>query len=545
MTLNNSHTIAGLKEIALKFPRSHLAVSATILLSMIVSACAPASQTPTPPATSAPSTGGSTAPTSAPAQNFELRVGIPSINATMDPHASIGNNPRRYGIYENLVVQDDKGVVGPGLATSWKNTDDVTWEFKLAPGRKFSDGNPVTAEDVKYSFDRATNPDLKLGIITRVGTIAKTEVVDPSTIRITTKGPDPLLLKRVALVGILEQSYVEKLGPADFALKGLGAGPYKELEYVSGDRLVLVPNEYYPVKPFASKVTIRQIPEASARVAGIKSGDLDLVSDVPLDQLDGLKNAGNQIINFNQGSSHGAFIFTNLKGEPTEDKRVRQAMNYAVDKEALAKAIFKGYTKPEAGQAVQETTFGYNPNVKMYPYDPAKAKQLLAEAGYPNGINIKMDVYATGAEVQATFLFVQNQFKDVGINASLNVFTDSATFLDRWYGRVQRANTLSASLLNSPAMDADFMLTWFRGNINDPSERYDSAEFDAAYLPTLTELDEKKRLAGLQKAIAIMHEDAPYLFLIEGINPWVATNKITNVIPRGDQEPRMDIIKLK
>ena len=135
--------------------------------------------------------------------------------------------------------------------------------------------------------------------------------------------------------------------------------------------------------------------------------------------------------------------------------------------------------------------------------------------------------------------------KEAGITAELNVFADNAFFLDRWYARATRAATLSASLLNSPAMDADFAFSWFRGNLTDPERRYNSPDFDAVYLPSTTELDEKKRVELLQKAVAVMHEDAPYLFLTEGFEPWIANNKITNVKVRGDQEPRLDIITRK
>jgi peptide/nickel transport system substrate-binding protein len=316
-------------------------------------------------------------------------------------------------------------------------------------------------------------------------------------------------------------------------------------EFVPNDHWTEVANPYYPTKPVASQVTIKSIPESSARVAGLKTGDLDMISGVTLDQADQLKAAGFQIIPFTQGQSLGAFLFTNQPDQPTSNKLVRQALNYAIDKDTLAKSVFHGYTKPEAGQVVQSTTVGYNPNIKAYPYDPAKAKQLLAQAGYPNGVKIKVDAPTFATEAQATWLYIQNQWKDIGVDADINLISDTGQFLDRWYGRVQRGQVLGVSLLNSPSMDADFALTWFKGTTPDPQRFYNNPAFDGPYLASTTEVNEQKRTDDLQQAIAAMYEDPPYLFLVEGFGLYAASASLDNVLPRGDQDPRVDIIRKK
>jgi peptide/nickel transport system substrate-binding protein len=516
------------------------ALAILALLCVMGAACAPAQPSPQGGA----STGGA-APAATPAPaDFRLRVGLLTLQSTMDPHAAIGQNPRRYGLYECLVMQDATGKLIPGLATEWRNVSPTTWQFKLAPNRKFHDGAPVTIEDVKYSIDRAINPELKLGILTRVGTIERAEIVDPQTINVVTKAPDAILLYRMAVLVIVQKAHVERIGGAEFATRAMGTGPFMQKEFRPGDRLVLVPNPYHPTKPAATELVIRQVPELSARVAGLRTGELDLISNVAVDQADTLKSAGMNIVNFNQGTSIGAFIFTNQFDQPTANKLVRQAMNYAVDKEAIAKNIYKGYTQP-TGQVVQSNTFGYNPTIKPYPYDPARARQLLAQAGYPNGFKIKMDVTLGIAEAQQVFLLVQNQFKDVGIDAEMTTSADSAFLLDRWYARVQRPQVFSYSLQNSPAQDADFALNWFRGDLPDPERRYTNPAFDEPYLASLTELDPNRRLGLLQRAIAAMYEDPPVLFLVDGFNLWGASPKIDNVLPRGDLEPLWEIIKPK
>ncbi|GIW08199.1 MAG: ABC transporter substrate-binding protein [Dehalococcoidia bacterium] len=503
-------------------------------LAVVGAACAPAAPTQT----------AGSAPAPAAPQEYTLNIAISTGINTLDPHAAIGTNPRRYGLYECLVGQDAAGRLEPALATSWRNVNETTWEFKLAPNRKFHDGSPVTAEDVKYSFDRATNPELRLGILARTGTIDQTTIVDPSTIRITTKGPDPILLKRVALVVIVPKAHVERVGAADFATKGMGTGPYMQKEFNGTDRLVLVANPHYPTKPGAKEIIIRSVPEASARIAGLRTGEIDLIDNLPIDQYETISRAGLQVINFNQGQTIGAFIFSNLPGEPTQNKLVRQAMNYAVDKEAIARDIFKGLTRP-TGQVVQSNTVGYNPNVKPYPYDPAKARQLLAQAGYPNGFKIRMGVTLGTTAAEPTFLLIQSQFREVGIDAAIEQSADSAFLLDHWYGRTQRVHVLTAGLLNSPAMDADFALTWFKSTEAEPARRHIDPEFDRYYLASTTEMDEKKRAELMQKAIEVMYENPPFLFLVDGVRLWAASNKLENVLPRGDQEPRFDIIRKK
>lgn len=508
------------------------------LLGLVGAACAPAA--PTPPA----ATGGNSAPaaTAAPV-DFKLRVGLSVLQATMDPHAAIGN-VKRYGLYDGIVNQDKDAKPIPGLASEWKNTSPTTWQFKLAQGRKFHDGNPVTAEDIKYSFDRVLNPANKLAVLARVNTVDKVEIVDPQTINVITKEPDPILLLRVAALGIVEKAYVERVGPADFALNGMGTGPFMQKSFKQNDQMVLVPNPNSPDKTKVTELTIRQVPELAARTAGVRSGELDIINNVPVDQAELLKSGGATIVNFDQGTTLGGFIFTNLPDQPTQNKLVRQAMQYAVDKAAIAKNIYKGYTNP-TGQIIQKSSFGYNASIQPYAYDPAKAKALLAQAGYPNGFKISIFVYGTIPESQALFLAVQSNYRDVGIEAELQVSSDAAALQDRYYGRVPRPTILSVSLNNSPALDADFAINWFSSKFPDNERRYNNPAFDEPYLASLTEMDPAKRGALLQKAVAVMYEDPPFLYLVDGFNLWAVAPGIGNVVPRGDVEPLWDIITKK
>lgn len=466
-----------------------------------------------------------------------------TINATLDPHASL-NSPTRYGLFEGLLNQDENGKLLPGLASEWKSVDPTTWEFKLAQGRKFSDGSPVTVQDVKYTYDRAQDVSQKLGITSRITLIDHTEIADLQTFRIVTKNPDPILLKRVAAVMVMSQKHTQDVGADALGTKPLGSGPFMMKEFRPNDRLVLVPNPNYPKKALPSEVTLFMIPESSARLAGLKTGELDLIGAIPVDQADLLKRDGINIISSRNGSISGAFLFSTLEGKPTGSTLVRQALNYAVDKDAIVKNIYKGYAQASS-QLVQPETFGYNPNLKPYPYDPKKAKELLAQAGYPNGFNLTMDVLTTSSEAQAMWLLIQSEFKDIGITADINLYSDYGHLGDAWYGRIQRSEILAVTVLNSPAMDADFALTWFKGSEPLPGRRFNNPDFDQAYQASTTEMDEKKRLALLQKALAVAHDDPPFLYLIDPLTLTGAKPNLENVIARTDGDIQYDTMRKK
>ncbi len=512
------------------------------LATLIATACTPAS-TPVSP-TAAPSTGGQAQPTTAPApKQFKLNVGTSASVSNLDPHAFIGTNLRRWGMFEALISQDENAKMIPGLATEWKNLDATTWQFKLAQGRKFHDNSPVTAEDVKWSLEHAADPTLKLGITTRAGNIKEAQIVDPQTVNVVAKSADPTLLYAVLAVAILPKAYYAKVGPEEFSLKPIGTGPFKLQQFIPNDRAVLVPFDGYPTKTAVSELNIRFVTEASARVAGLKTGELDIIDNVPLDQVDLLKS-NYQTINFNQGLDIGAFIFTEVPG-PTQNKLIRQALNYAVDKETLAKTVYHGLTKPSAGQVVSSNAVGYNPNLKAYPYDPAKAKQLMAQAGYPNGFSTKVSLASFVFEGESAWLLIQSQWKEVGINLDIVRYSDAAQFLDRWYGRVAREPLLSTQLQSRPTLDASTALVWFRGDASEPQRFYQNPAFDKAWQAAATEMDPKKRADDLAQASAALYEDPAYLFLIEGFQIWMASPKLNNIVARADGDPVYSIITQK
>lgn len=478
------------------------------LVGLIGVACAPT--TPVAP-------GSGVSDRTAPIEQVAV-VATSTLSGPLDPNANLPVN-RLYDMFDNVVMLDVKtGEPLPAIATAWKVLNPTTWQLTIRSDLTFHDGTKLTARDVKFTFDRSLDPSLRLALGTRLTTVDRVEVIDDATVNVITKAPDPILLRRLTTMSVVPESYVTRVGNEQFALNPIGTGPFKFKEFVPNDRLVLTGYADHAFrKPKLRELIIRAIPEASARVNGLLTGEVHLAYFIPIDQHDRLRDRGMaaQVSNF--GTSIGFWMDTVSGDRPVEsplaDKRVRQAINYAVDKESIAKQIFRGLTQPEA-QLAQPVTFGYDPSLKPYPYDPTKARSLLAEAGYANGFKIKAETTVAIAEFVPIGLLIQQNLRDVGIDLDFVPMTDQAAWTDKVYGRQPRADLFGIPLQNSPAMDLDFSIGWFWSKQPPATRHYNNPEFDRYYEPSRTEMDPEKRRQLLQKASAVLLEDPAWLFLV-------------------------------
>lgn len=508
------------------------------LIAPLLVACQPAS-TATPGSSTEP---GQPAPSQ---QKFTWATS--ALVPTLHPFITIASTQRRYDIYDMVVGQKADGSVEPMVASAWTLVNDTQWEFTIRPDLTFHDGSKLTAEDVKFSIDIAKDPDRKYAILSRLTTLDSTAIKSgaPNVVVVTTKVPDPILLKRLAMVSVVPKAVVERMGDDQFGQKPIGSGPYKVVSFKPEDTLELTANNEHPFrKPTIQQVTVRNIREASAREAGLRTGEVDFVDYLGTDQAEKLRTAGFALNIITSGQSQGYWMDTVVGDrpttQPTADKRVRQAINYAIDKEAINRSIFKGFSSVEQGQPIQPQTFGFNRNLKPYPYDPAKAKQLLAEAGYPNGgIKIKLEFFKSTPEQEQVALFVQQQLRDVGIELEVNPLADYATFRDKFYGVQERPALFLPGLLNSPAMDADFALVWFSGTQPGGTRHFNNPDFDRYYLASTTEMNEQKRLELLNKALEVLHEEAPYVFLVTSVRIQGYKKNLQGIEPRTDYEPAL------
>ncbi|WP_062015415.1 ABC transporter substrate-binding protein [Aureimonas sp. AU4] len=325
-------------------------------------------------------------------------------------------------IFDTLVMRDQDMKLVPGLAESWKAIDDRTWEFKLRKGVTFHDGETFDAEAVKFSIDRILDPLAKSPTLSYIRTIEGVDIIDPTTVRIRTNGPDPLLPTRMSRYPtyIVPPAYVRKVGNDVFASKPVGTGAYKFVEFVPDQHVILEANpNYWRGAPSIQRVTWRAIPDGTARMTALITGEADLVENVPVDLAPLIQSSPDA--DLVQVKNGGLTIYLGLvmKDKPLDDTKVRQALDAAIDRKGIVDNILQGMATPK-GTQVGPADFGYL-DVPPTPYDPAKAKALLAEAGYPDGFRIKMQSttrYMKDGEVAQA---IAQQFGDVGVRIDQEV----------------------------------------------------------------------------------------------------------------------------
>ncbi|MCL6648936.1 MAG: ABC transporter substrate-binding protein [Chloroflexi bacterium] len=492
-------------------------------------------------APAAPTGAGAPAP---PAVEQVLRWGTASLQPSLDPNVSLVGGARRYDVFETLVVQEPTGkTIAPQLARGWRLVGERNWEFTLFTDRRFQDDSPLTAEDVVFSYQRSFDPAKRFTITTRIPTYESVAATDRWTVVFTTRTPDPIFPKRTASVPIFSKAAYERLGEEAYLKQPIGSGPMRVRQFVPDDRLVLEVWPDHPTRKLKLQtVIVRHIPDPSQRVNGLRTGELDYVQNVPLESYERLKAEGFHFDIRTAGYS-GSWGLDAIKDTPLKDRRVRLAINYAVDKEAVSKLVYAGLAPIERSQVTQPEAFGFDPTLQPIPYDPAKAKQLLAEAGYPNGFKIQADVWMASSEIQKLALFLQQQLKDVGIEMEINGYTDVATFLDKGRGVLPRAPIYNGAPAIIPQMDAEQALTPYLSAQPLNIRRMENPNFDRALLAASREMDPSRREQLLQEAARILAEEVPVLFLVQQTTLSAWSPKVRGIIPRIPDDLLLDTVE--
>ena len=309
-----------------------------------------------------------------------------------DPHKTRGANGGHllFNLFEGLVqLSGDMMSVTPALATSWQQIDDLSWSFTLREGVKFHNGEPFTAESVRYSIERILDPNA-VRFNTDFRQIGDVDVVDDYHVLIHLKTPDPVFIAKIAGLHMVPPVYTASISEEEFGTHPVGTGPYKFVEWVLGQRLVLEANDdYWGGRPAIDRLVFRPIPEASTRLAELQAGTVDIIVGLNYDAIPLVNADPNLRAEANTGRRTVFMHMDLLAGaEPLQDVRVRQAMSYAIDRQLLIDSVLNGYGTPLATFFRTEMA-GYSPDFQPYPYDPERAKELLAEAGYPNGFDIR------------------------------------------------------------------------------------------------------------------------------------------------------------
>src|SRR5499433_3860816 len=450
---------------------------------------------------------------------------------SLDPQNTQSNTCEQVNrmMYDNLVRFSTKMQIEPALAESWtQSKDGLVWTFKLRKGVKFHDGTAFDAKAVKYFFDRVLGDEKPFKASLYTPFVQSAQVVDDATIRVTLKMPFAAFLFRLAhsAGGIPSPSAHQKWGK-DFALHPSGTGPFKFVEWVKGDRVVVERNEgYWGGRPLLDRVVVRTVKEDAARVLMLESGDADLILNIPPEDIGRLRKDARFSVE-SIATARALYVVINAAKKPFDDVRVRQALNYAVNREAIVKELFQNHAQVVSG-IVAPLQNGYAA-VPRYAYDPKKAKELLAQAGHPK-LKVKLWTpkgrYVKDYELAQA---VQQDLAAVGVEATLSTMewgayltatktapdqTDRELFLLGWSPSTGEARWGIFPLLHSSQLaPKGDNRGFFRSKALD----------DAIDKATLATTDQA-RLGALREAQQIAIKEAPYIFLISP-NMIVGTSK--------------------
>ena len=422
-------------------------------------------------------------------------------------------------ILEGLIGFNEKMQQIPQLAESWDASPDArVYTFHLRKGVKFHDGTPFNAAAVKANFDRVRNPENKLRRYTLYKIISQIDVLDDSTVRFTLSEPFGAMIATFAhpAGGINSPAAVQKYGK-DYGKNPVGTGPYKFMEWVPNDHITLAKNPDYWDKNNAAKVDkiiVKPVPEDGTRIAMLQKGDAQFINPVPYSMAE-LVKADKNLSLAESESVYTFWVAMNAQKKPFSDVRVRQAMNYAINKEAIIKAVLRGHGKP-ADSPLAPQVWGYTP-VKSYPYDLAKAKALLAEAGYPNGFKTLLRGVAQ-TDPREVMVAIQGQLKQVGVEVEILSLPAAALSADRFKPLAENRGEMDYAGWSPSTGDADWGIRPLLTKDNWPPTNftigfYTNPKLEEVVKAALQTSDAAKRKAAYADAQRVIMEDCPWIFL--------------------------------
>jgi len=442
------------------------------------------------------------------AQTTSLVYMSPGLLASEDPHNHFSmQDIMHYGaIYDPLVRIDANGQFIPALAESWAaSADGLEWTFNLRQGVTFHHGKPFTAEDVKFTFERVRSPDLRQSFMWRP--LEEVVVVDDFTVILRTSEPVAPLLNFVFMTSILPADAFTAFGDEFFDLQ-YGTGPFKFVSYERGVRAVLARNENfwdrgYPVVDEA--IWLRTGEDASA-MAALVAGEVDVLVNISLDlalELEG--RAGVEIYLLPSLEAH--YLNVNVTREPLGDPRVVLALNHAIDREEIAEGLLMGQATPAVAY-VPPALLGYHPNLELFAYDPERAKELLAEAGYPDGVTLSLTFSMAWPDAPAVAQAIREQARPAGFDIELNLF-EHATYLD-----MRRAGNYDLAFIGSVAV-TDEGVRWFQERVlgDGDSSGYVNEELNALIERLATTLDPVTQEEVFWEIQELMYGGPPMVFL--------------------------------
>ena len=459
------------------------------------------------------------------AQAQDLRVGYSADVDTLDP----GNHRSRLtegvlrNMYDGLLARTTDMQIANELAENWRQIDPTTYEFKLRQGVKFHNGQEMTAADVKFTFDRLiqdgamdgqTSPRKSL-----LGPLSKIHAVDRYTVRMILSKPWTILPAFLPFQEVVQKDFVERVKTDGLATQVNGTGPFKLVEWRKGEAVIMERFDgYYGGSPDMApvgtakvdRVIFQVIPESASRVAALLAGNVHLIDNLPHHVIKRVKsNANTQVLATN--GTRSFFIYINVNKAPFNDVRVRRAANFAVNRKLIIDKVLNGYATPLYG-LLSPDAFGYNGDLPSYANDPEKVKALLAEAGHPNGIDVTLDVAKRYKEIAEVLAAVLTQS---GVRIKVQVW-ERSVMRETWnpnkmkeHDRQLMLSSWGNGSLDPVGIFHPVMGTKARGNRSG----YSNAKLDQLLEKAGAEINRGKRAELYKEAQAIVHKDAPLIFL--------------------------------
>ncbi len=519
-----------------RFSRRHLlrglgATAAIAAVTSLLQACQATPSSSTSPAATRGATApaqGAAAPTAAavapaaasqPRRGGTLNVGLPVDPGTMDTRLQNDTSAANINdlCYNGLVVIDANITPQPDLATSWETPDPTTYIFHLRQGVTFHDGSPLTAEDVKYTFETMVDPAFKSPRRSLYAPVQSVEVVDPQTAKFTLSQPYAPLLSYMD-VGIVSKATAGQPGNT-LSEAPMGTGPFKFTSWEKGNRIILGAFDgYHAGRPNLDGVVLQIIPDNGVRAVGIESGSLDLIQS-PLNAEDVNRLKTNAKIKTSQTTGLGITYINLNTGDPLlRDKRVRQALAWLTDRDTIASTIYGNMDQPGKSSLLPGTWFA-DDSVQGYGYDPAKAKTLLQDAGWAPGsdgilqkggqrFQLNLTTYNDPNRMQL-LQFLQNSWRQAGVDVNAS-YTEWPPFIDAVQNGKYQASIIGWLLLVDPdrAMYRQFST---KGDSN--WGKYANDQVDNLLQDARQKSDQATRKKGYADAAKLILDDSPYIYV--------------------------------
>jgi peptide/nickel transport system substrate-binding protein len=411
-----------------------------------------------------------------------------------------------YNIHDTLFHPQEDATVKPALAEKWDKVDDLTWKITLRKDAVFHNGEAVDAAAVKFSYDRINSEELKSPHKGKLSAFTELNVIDDHTITIKTQEPyAPGLYMLGYYLPIVPPKYVQEVGDEKYNTEPVGSGPYRLKKWARGDEIVLEAfDKYYGPKPAYKTVIFKANPEEASRIASQLTSEADVISGVPVHQRKKLQDSGKAYLTPQMGVM--PYLGINTYEVPFNDVRVRQALNFAIDRALIGKALFDGKAIICAGP-ISPRTFGANPKLKPYPYDPVKARQLLKEAGHPDGITVRLAYPTYMSQIQEQAEAIAANMTKAGFKVTLEPF-ERAVMWERYKGKQHQLFIYWWD--DAPEPDR-YMYSLFHSKSRD--YYYKNTAVDELLDKGRTIMDRAERAKVYAQIDEMLYEDAPWAYL--------------------------------